>query len=138
MTLTYTDLDAERFHAWVFGHAGTDQSKCPGCRRPHMRNLHDDDDPDGMHVVHAEGCPYLAWCEEHVETIELVNAECSCDPMSLHSAGSVASIRAGETDPFCPEHGVEDIRSGAYQAMNRAEQRSFRLRLFSQLVTMDD
>lgn len=138
MTLTYTDPDAERFHAWRMGHPSADQSKCPGCRRPHLPNLHDDDEPDGTHVVHAEGCPYLAWCAEHIETIELVQPECSCDKRGLYSPGTVESIRMGETDPFCIEHGVEDVTSGAYQSWDRARQRSFRLRLFSQLTTFDD
>lgn len=32
--------------------------------------------------------------------------DCSCDKGGLHSPGSVASIRAGDTDPECPHHGV--------------------------------
>lgn len=135
-TLTrYTDADAERFHAWMFGLPGSRQGECPGCRRPHFRNPGDD---PGTHIVHADGCPYLAWCEEHLDTIEIIKPECTCDTRGLYSPGTVESIRAGETDPFCTEHGVDEVTSGTYQAMSRAEQRQFRLRLFAQLTTMDD
>lgn len=45
--------------------------------------------------------------------------ECSCDTGGLYSPGTVPSIRAGETDPFCTIHGIEDIRNGCY-ALNPA------------------
>lgn len=32
--------------------------------------------------------------------------DCTCYKDGLHSLGSVASIRAGDTDPDCPHHGV--------------------------------
>lgn len=36
--------------------------------------------------------------------------ECTCYDGGLHALGSVASIRAGETDIACPHHGHEDYR----------------------------
>lgn len=36
---------------------------------------------------------------------------CSCWKGSIYSPGSVASIRAGDTDPECPIHGHEDYRA---------------------------
>lgn len=32
--------------------------------------------------------------------------DCTCYKDGLHSLGSVASCRAGDTDPDCPHHGV--------------------------------
>lgn len=47
---------------------------------------------------------YLTICEDVLDE----RPDCYCYPGGLHSLGSVASIRADETSPYCPTHGAED------------------------------
>lgn len=116
-----TSTDVEIFHQWRMGYPSADPSKCPGCKRPYFRNP---DNAPGRHLIHADDCAYMAWVADEHDTLD-VDA-CTCYEHSVHSPGSVASIRAGDTDLYCPVHGHEDVISGAYGLMSDTEQRRWR------------
>lgn len=83
-----------------------------------------DDINEVAFVCPIDRCTHYAHFGEPVEL-----AECSCYLGGLYSVGTVESIRMGETDPWCPLHGVEDVRSGAYASWTVAQRRAFDRRL---------
>lgn len=58
---------------------------------------------------------------------------CQCYMGGLYSLGSVESIKCGDTDPYCPQHGVDEVRSGQYAQWTPAQRAEFDRRLGRQL-----
>lgn len=100
----------------------------------------DEDHPSMYGRDEAE--PPVDWAEhESVEEQEARHEsepECSCYTGGIYSLGSRESIRAGDTDPFCTEHGLEDVRSGAYAAMTELQRRRFHAALASSIGRAGD
>lgn len=114
-----TTTSVEVFRAWRLGHPAADQTKCPSCLRPKLG------DDRSSSCLHADGCEYMEWCAEDLDTIDVMGPDCSCDKNGLWTLGSAESIRACETDPYCTDHGLPDVVSGAYAAMSEIERRAF-------------
>lgn len=55
---------------------------------------------------------------------------CQCNVGGgLYELGSVESIKSGDTDPYCPRHGVDEVVSGQYAQWNPAQRAEFDRRL---------
>lgn len=71
--------------------------------------------------------------DELEREIDATDPGCQCDTHGLYTLGSVESIRAGETDPLCTVHGLDEVRSGAFAAWGPAKRSQFLARLHDRL-----
>lgn len=67
--------------------------------------------------------------DEQEAEIDHEDPGCQCNPGSLYSPGSVESIKAGDTDPYCTVHGVDEVTSGRYASWTPAQRMEFDRRL---------
>lgn len=65
--------------------------------------------------------------------IDATDPGCQCDTHGLYTLGSVESIRAGETDPLCTVHGLDEVRNGTFAAWGPAQRSQFLARLHNSL-----
>lgn len=86
-------------------------------------------DPEDVRPATIEELAEDAMHDAQEHEIDHEDPGCQCNLGGLYSLGSVESIKCGDTDPYCPLHGVEDVRSGAYASWSPKERAAFDRRL---------